>query len=108
MAVAGIFLLFSLLPATGNGITVISFIILSCLLYICITVLSQRIATYNEDDIVQCFNDVTSCNANSNDITTTAGQCCNSAGGSSRHIRVVFQGNQAFCGSCFSELQNLI
>ena len=64
--------------------------------------------TVDENDIVQCFNDDTSCNANSNVMMITAGQCCNSTGGPTRHIRVVFQGNQAFCGSCFSELQNLI
>ena len=52
--------------------------------------------------MVQCFNDVTSCNANSNVMMITAGQCCNSTGGSSRHVRVVFN-NQAFCGSCFGE-----
>ena len=39
--------------------------------------------------MVQCFNDVTSCNANSNVMMITAGQCCNSTGGSSRHLRVV-------------------
>ena len=66
-------------------------------------VLAQQIATFNEDDMVQCFNDATSCNANSNVMMTTAGRCCNSTGGSSRHVRVVFQGNQAFCGSCFGE-----
>ena len=54
--------------------------------------------------MVQCFNDVTSCNANSNVMMITAGQCCNSTGGSSRHIRVVFPVNQVFCGSCFGEL----
>ena len=53
--------------------------------------------------MVQCFNDLTSCNANSNVMMITAGQCCNSTGGSSRHIRVVF-GDDAFCGSCFGEL----
>ena len=35
----------------------------------------------------------------------TAGQCCNSTGGSSRHVRVVF-GNQAFCSNCFGEFVN--
>ena len=55
-------------------------------------------ATLNEDDMVQCFNDVTSCNANSNVMMITAGQCCNSAGGSTRRVRVV-----SFCTSCFGE-----
>ena len=47
--------------------------------------------------MVQCFNDVTSCNVNSNVMMITAGQCCNSTEGPSRHVRVVF-GNQAICG----------
>ena len=74
------------------------------LLYYFIQVLAQTpaISTFNEDDMVLCFNDVTSCNANSNVMMITAGQCCNSTGGSSRHVRVVF-GNQTFCGSCFGE-----
>ena len=58
--------------------------------------------------MVQCFNDVTSCNANSNVMMITAGQCCNSTGGSSRHVRVVFAGNQVFCGSCFGEFTIII
>ena len=59
-------------------------------------------ATLNEDDIVQCFNDESSCSAYSNVMMITAGQCCNLAGGSSRHVRVV-SGNQTFCSSCFGE-----
>ena len=62
------------------------------------------VSTFNKDDTVQCFNDATSCNANSNVMMITAGQCCNSTGGLSRHVRVVFHGNQAFCGICFGEL----
>ena len=54
--------------------------------------------TINEDDMVQCFNDVTSCNANSNVMMITAGQCCNSTGGSSRRVRAA-----SFCISCFGE-----
>ena len=57
--------------------------------------------------MVQCFNDVTSCNANSNVMMITAGQCCNSTGGSSRHVRLVFN-NQPFCGSCFGEFNIII
>ena len=63
---------------------------------------TPAISTFNEDDMVQCFNDVTSCNANSNVMMITAGQCCNSTEGSSRHVRLVFI-NQPFCGSCFGE-----
>ena len=57
--------------------------------------------------MVLCFNDVTSCNANSNVMIITAGQCCNSTGGSSRHMRVVFS-NQAFCSSCFGKFSKLL
>ena len=57
--------------------------------------------------MVQCFNDVTSCNANSNVMMITAGQCCNSTGGSSRRVRVV-SGNQVFCSSCFGEFSKLL
>ena len=69
---------------------------------------TPAVSTFNEDDMVQCFNDVTSCNANSNAMMITAGQCCNSTGGSSRHVRVVFPGNQVFCGSCFGEFTIII
>ena len=58
--------------------------------------------------MVQCFNDATLCNANSNVMMITAGQCCNSTGGSSRHVRVVFQSNHAFCGNCFGEFSKLL
>ena len=97
------FLLFILLPTTGMQTTFI-IIIYRKLLYYFIPALAQTpaMSTFNEDDMVQCFNDVTSCNANSNVMMITAGQCCNSTGGSSRHVRVVFN-NQAFCGSCFGE-----
>ena len=79
--------------------------LLSYIIGVSLPALAQTpaISTFNEDDMVQCFNDVTLCNANSNVMMITAGQCCNSTGGSSRHVRVVF-GNQAFCGSCFGEL----
>ena len=55
--------------------------------------------TVDENDMVQCFNDQSSCTANSNGMMITAGQCCNSAGGSTRRVRVGL-----FCASCFSEL----
>ena len=64
------------------------------LLYYFIPALAQT--TINEDDMVQCFNNVTSCNANSNVIMITAGQCCNSTGGPSRHVRVFFLDIGAF------------
>ena len=60
-------------------------------------------STFNDDDMVQCFNDITSCNANSNIIMISAGQCCNSTRGPSRHVRVVVYDNYAFCSSCFGE-----
>ena len=52
----------------------------------------------DENDMVQCFNDQSSCNANSNVMMITAGQCCNSTGGSTRRVRV-----SGTCASCFSE-----
>ena len=84
------FLLFILLPTTGMQapFNIINYIRLSALAQV----------TLNEDDIVQCFNDVTSCNANSNVMMITAGQCCNTTGGPSRRVRVV-----SFCTSCFGE-----
>ena len=96
--------LFILLPTTGKQ-TTFNNIIYRKLLYYFILALAQipAIPTFNEDYVVQCFNDVTSCNANSNVMMITAGQCCHSTGGSSRHVRVVFPGNQVFCGSCFGE-----
>ena len=97
------FLLFILLHTTGKQAT-FNIIIYRKLLCYFLPALAQypAVSTFNEDDMVQCFNDVTSCNANSNVMMITAGQCCNSTGGSSRHVRVVFPGSGAFCGSCFS------
>ena len=98
------FLLFILLSTTGKQ-TTFNIIFYRKLLYYFIPALAQTpaISIFNEDDMVQCFNDVTSCNANSNVMMITTTQCCNSTGGSSRHVRVVFN-NQAFCGSCFGEI----
>ena len=98
------FLLFILLPTTGKQ-AIFNIIVNRKLLYYFIPALTQTptLSTFSEDDMVQCFNDATSCNANSNVMMITAGQCCNSTGGSSRHVRVVIPGNQAFCGSCFGE-----
>ena len=94
------FLLFILLPTTGKQ-AIFNIIIYRKFL----SALAQT--TFNEDDMVQCFNDVTSCNVNSNVMMITAGQCCNSTEGSFRHVRVVF-GNQGFCGSCFGEFITII
>ena len=98
------FLLFILLPTTGMQapFNIIIYIYKIVILTFTLPVLAQQIATFNEDDMVQCFNDVTSCNVNSNVMMITAGQCCNTTGGSSRHVRVV-SGNQTFCSSCFGE-----
>ena len=97
------FLLFILLPTTGMQ-DIFNIIIFRKSLYYFIPALAQipAVSTFNENDIVQCFNDITSCNANSNVMMITAGQCCNSTGGSSRHVRVV-SGNNSTCSNCFGE-----
>ena len=91
------FLLFILLPTTGMQAT-FNIIIIYKIDILTFTLPALAQATLNEDDMVQCFNDQSSCNTNSNVMMITAGQCCNSTGGSTRRVRVA-----SFCTSCFGE-----